>query len=208
MARTDPVPALVRGTGYEAGTRIERGPIVLTIDHWWLRSAGELVFLGDSGTVEPRGPSRRRGWETILYVRPLRWLSIDAIHATNHVRFTDAPDADRIPNALESATSLGLTVSAGAWQGALRVRRIGPRPLIKDNSVRGPATTIANARIGRTLGDAEISVGLLNLLDTRRADADYYYASRLPGEPLGGVEGVHRRAVEPRQVRAGLRIRL
>jgi hypothetical protein len=208
VANTDPVPALVRGTGYEAGTRIERGPVVLTIDHWWLRSAGELVFLGDSGTVEPRGPSRRRGWETTLYVRPLRWLSVDAIHATNHARFTDAPGADRIPNALQSASSLGLTVSAGAWQGALRVRRIGPRPLVEDNSVRGPATTIANARIGRTLGNAEISIDLLNLLNARRADADYFYASRLPGEAPGGVEGVHSRAVEPRQARLGLKIRL
>ncbi len=208
VAQRDPVPALVRGTGYEAGTRIERGPVVLTIDRWWLRSDGELVFLGDSGTVEPRGPSRRRGWETTLYVRPLRWLSIDAIHATNHARFVDAPGADRIPNAVESATSLGVTVATGVWQGALRVRRIGPRPLIEDDSVRGPATTVANARVGRTFGKAEVSIDILNLFDTRRADADYFYASRLPGEAPGGVEGIHSRAVEPRQVRLGIKLRM
>ena len=208
LARTDPVPALVRGTGRELGLRIERGPVVLTIDRWWLRSQGELVFLGDSGTVQPRGPSRRRGWETTLYLRPLRWLSIDAIHATNHARFTDAPGADRIPNALESAGSLGVTLSSGAWRGAVRVRRIGPRPLIEDDSVRGPATTVANMRIGRIIGRAEISVDILNLFDTRRADADYVYASRLPGEPAAGVEGLHRRAVEPRQIRLAGTIRL
>lgn len=208
VARIDPVPALVRGIAYEAGTRIERGPAVLTVDHWWLRSQGELVFLGDSGTVEPRGPSRRRGWETTLYVRPVRWLSVDMIYATNHARFTDAPGADRIPNALESAGSLGMTLSAGTWQGALRVRRIGPRPLTEDGSVRGPATTVANARIARTFGRAEISIDVLNLFDTARADADYFYASRLPGEPLDGVEGIHSRTVEPRQVRAAMRLRL
>ncbi|MFD1951557.1 TonB-dependent receptor [Sphingomonas arantia] len=208
VAEVDPVPALVRGTGYEAGVRVERGAAVLTIDRWWLRSDGELVFLGDSGTVEPRGPSRRRGWETTLYVRPLRWLSIDAIYATNHARFVDVPGAERIPNALESAASVGLTISARGWQGALRVRRIGPRPLIEDNSVRGPATTVANARLERTFGNADVSVDILNLFDTKRADADYFYASRLPGEPLGGEEGIHSRAVEPRQVRIGLKIRL
>ncbi|RZM35002.1 MAG: TonB-dependent receptor [Sphingomonas sp.] len=208
VARTDPVPALVRGTGYEVGARLERGPAVVTIDRWWLRSDGELVFLGDSGTVEPRGPSSRRGWEATLSLRPASWFSIDATYATNHARFTDASELNRIPNALESAASLGLTLSSGAWQGALRLRRIGERPLIEDDSVRGPATTVVNARIGRTFGDAEVSLDLLNLFDTRRADADYFYASRLPDEPLEGRAGVHSRAAEPRQFRLGLRLKL
>lgn len=208
VAERDPVPALVRGIGYEAGTRIERGPVVLTVDHWWLHSDGELVFLGDSGTVEPRGPSRRRGWETTLYVRPVSWLSVDAIYVTNHARFINAPGTDRIPNALESIASLGLTLSAGAWQGAVRVRQIGPRPLIEDNSVRGSATTVANARIGRTFGRIDVGIDMLNLFDTKRADADYFYASRLPGEPPDGLEGIHSRAVEPRQMRVAFRMPL
>ena len=208
VADRDPVPALVRGTGYETGLRIERGPVVLTIDRWWLHSQGELVFLGDSGTVEPRGPSRRRGWETTFYLRASSWLTIDAVYATNYARFVDAPGADRIPNALESAASLGLTVSEGAWRGALRVRRIGARPLVEDNSTRGPATTLANVRLGRTFGRIDASVDILNLFDTRRADADYVYASRLPGEPTDGIEGIHSRAVEPRQIRLGISWRL
>ncbi|MFT3977008.1 MAG: TonB-dependent receptor [Sphingomonas bacterium] len=208
LASRDAIPGLVRGSAYEFGTRIERGPLVLTVDHWWSRSGGELVYSGDDGTVEPAGPSRRRGWETTLFVRPASWLSIDAIYATNHARFINAPGADRIPNALESAGSLGVTVRAGGWQGAVRLRYIGPHPLIEDNSVRGPATTVVNMQFGRSIGPVELEIKLLNVFDTRHADADYYYASRLPGEPLDGVEGIHSRAVEPRQVRLGLRVRL
>lgn len=206
LAKSDPTPALVRGSVYEFGARIERGPVVLTVDHWWTRSAGELIYSGDAGTVEPAGASRRRGWETTLFVRPTRWLAIDAIYATNHARFVDAPGADRIPNALESAGSLGVAVQADGWQGALRVRYIGPRPLTEDNSVRGPATTMVNVQLSKAFGPVAFEIKLLNLFDTRRADADYYYASRLPGEPLDGVEGIHSRAVEPRQLRVGLRV--
>lgn len=204
VAERDPVPAVGRGTGYETGLRIERGPLVLSIDRWWLRSQGELVFLGDSGTVEPRGPSRRRGWEATVYAFPFRWLSVDAVVATNHARFVDAPGEDRIPNAVESAASLGLTLSGGSWRGALRMRRIGSRPLIEDNSVRGPVTTVANVRLGRTFGSVQADLEILNLFGVKRADADYVYESRLPGEPAGGIEGVHSRAVEPRQARIGI----
>jgi len=63
-------------------------------------------------------------------------------------------------------------------------------------------------RLARRLGHAEVAFDLLNLLDTRRADADYHYASRLPGEPAGGVEGVHARAVEPRQARVTMKLGL
>jgi hypothetical protein len=41
------------------------------------------------------------------------------------------------------------------------------------------------------------------VFDTTRADADYYYASRLPGEPIDGIDGIHSRAVEPRMMRIG-----
>jgi len=41
----------------------------------------------------------------------------------------------------------------------------------------------------------------LNLLNARVSDVDYYYASRLPGEPLGGVNDIHTHPVEPRTLR-------
>lgn len=207
LATSEAVPALSRGTAYEVGGRIERGPAILTLTHWWTRSAGELVYSGDDGTVEPSGPSHRRGWEATLFLRPLSWLSLDAIYATNHARFVDAPGADRIPNALESAGSLGLTATGkNGWEGAMRLRYVGPRPLVEDNSVRGPATTVVNLRLAKHFARFEVAADLLNLFDTHRADADYYYASRLPGEPLAGVDGVHSRPVEPRQLRVSGKI--
>jgi hypothetical protein len=173
---------LARATGYELGGRFERGPVVLSLVHWWSRSSSELVYSGDDGTVSPTGPSRRRGFELTAALRPVRWLAIDGNFATNHARFVDAPGFDRIPNALEAAGELGVAATFGRFNAALRVRYAGPRPLNEDNRVRGPATTVVNLRAARTFGPVEVSAELLNLFDTARADADYFYGSRLPGD--------------------------
>jgi hypothetical protein len=208
IAPGDATPALARATGYEVGTRFERGPLILAIDHWWSRASSELVYSGDDGTVSPTGPSRRRGYEVTAYLKPVRWLAIDAVYATNHARFVDAPGRDRIPNALEGAGELGLATIFGRFNAAVRVRYLGPHPLIEDNSVRSPATTVVNLRAARRFGPVEVTAEMLNIFDTARADADYYYASRLPGEPVDGIEGIHSRTVEPRMLRIGATITL
>ena len=36
-----------------------------------------------------------------------------------------------------------------------------------------------------------MALGIFNLLNAQNSDIDYYYPSRLPGEPLGGVNDIH-----------------
>ena len=47
-------------------------------------------------------------------------------------------------------------------------------------------------------------VDLFNLLDAKDSDIDYFYESRLPGEPAGGVEDVHFHPALPRTARVNL----
>jgi len=42
---------------------------------------------------------------------------------------------------------------------------------------------------------------MLNALDAEGSDIQYFYASRLAGEPAGGIEDIHSHPVEPRQPR-------
>jgi len=133
----------------------------------------------------------------------MRWLAIDAVYATNHARFVDVPDGDHIPNALEGAGEFGLATIFGRFNAAVRVRYLGPHPLIEDNSIRSPATTVVNLRAARRFGPVKVTVEMLNIFDTARADADYYYASRLAGEPVGGIKGIQSRTVELRMLRIG-----
>ena len=88
--------------------------------------------------------------------------------------------------------------------GLLRVRHFGSYPLVEDNSVRATATTLVNASVGYPLGRMRLQASVLNLLDARASDIQYYYASRLPGEASGGTTDVHFHPVEPRQLRISL----
>jgi hypothetical protein len=75
---------------------------------------------------------------------------------------------------------------------------------VEDNSVRATATTLVNASVGYPLGRMRLQASVLNLLDARASDIQYYYASRLPGEASGGTTDVHFHPVEPRQLRISL----
>ena len=90
----------------------------------------------------------------------------------------------------------------------MRIRYLGPHPLIEDNSQRGESTFLVNLRAAWTpsrLPGWEIYGELLNALDSEDDDIDYFYETRFPGEPAGGVLDRNSRIVEPRQVRVGVK---
>jgi outer membrane receptor protein involved in Fe transport len=103
--------------------------------------------------------------------------------------------------------SFGATVSdIGPWSGAFQLRYFGPRPLVEDNSQRSASTAIAYARLGYRVDQRwQLSLDAFNLFDRKASDVDYYYASRLPGEPAEGVGDIHTHPVEPRSLRLTLR---
>ena len=202
------VSPLVRTSGYEAGLRSQAVRNVTTsLALWELKQDSELLFVGDAGTTEPSRPSKRTGIEWLLQWLPRPWLALDLTAALTRARFTDPdPAGDRIPGAPESVASAGLTVDGtNGWFGSLRWRYFGPRPLIEDNSVRSQSTSLVNARIGYAVAKrVRAYVDVYNLFDRKASDIDYFYASRLPGEPAGGVSDVHFHPVEPRALRATL----
>lgn len=55
--------------------------------------------------------------------------------------------------------------------------------------------------------DLDIVLDMLNLANCNSNDISYYYTSRLAGEPLAGVDGLHVHPAEPRTVRLTARMR-
>ena len=70
-----------------------------------------------------------------------------------------------------------------------------------DNSVRSDSTLIFNLQAGYTYKNLVAQLDVLNLFNSKDHDIDYFYASRLPGEPAAGVEDIHFHPMEPRTVR-------
>ena len=203
-----PVTPLARAAAAEVGVRSLPLPgWQTTVALWGLDIASELVFSGDAGTTEPSRASRRYGVEWSNYYRVLPWLTLDADLSFSKARYRDDdPAGSLIPGAVQNVVVGGFSVDNLAnFFGSLRVRYFGPRPLIEDGSVNSKASTTLSALVGyRIFGGLKAQVDVFNLLNAQVSDIDYYYVSRLPGEPAEGVADLHFHPTQPRAARLSL----
>ena len=204
----DRVPLLVRSKGAELGIRTKAVEgLTSSLAAFVLDFDSELLFVGDAGTTEASRPSRRVGVEWTNRYKPVSWLTFDLDVAYTRARFTDFDFAgDRIPGAPAWVASGAITFGEETgWFGALKGRYFGPRPLIEDDSVRSLSSLIFNARAGYRFDNGlRVQFDVLNLFNARTNQIEYYYLSRLPGEPIGGVADRHVHPAEPLAVRLTL----
>ncbi|MEL6447708.1 MAG: TonB-dependent receptor [Pseudomonadota bacterium] len=199
-----PVDPLVASVGGEFGYRYSiANRVSVSAALWYLELDSELLFVGDAGTTEASRASRRYGLELPVYVRLNDQWMVDAEIALSESSFDDdSPDGNEIPGSLDRVLSAGITGEfENGMFASLRVRHFGERPLIEDNSVRSDPSTVWNLGLGYRGSAFEFRVEALNLFDSEDDDITYFYASRLPGEPVGGVEDIHFHPIEPRTVR-------
>lgn len=198
------VDPLVQSRGAEVGARTAALPgLQSTVSLWYVGLESELLFVGDAGGTEASGASAHYGLEWTNFYRPLDGLAFNLDVALTESRFTEAPEgSDEIPNSIGRIITGGVAAGRSTgWQGSLRVRHFGPRPLTGDASVESKSTTLLNAKAGYRFGALELSADVLNLLDSEDPDIGYFFNSRLEGEPPGGVADVHFHPVLPRTAR-------
>jgi len=118
------------------------------------------------------------------------------------------------PNYIYSA---GVLIhNLGRWSGAVQWRRLGTHALVDGGLLTsGQAYPWQSGVIARDNGYSEwnvdagyelgrgihIQVSVYNLFDSRDNAADYYYRSRLPGEPAHGYSDFQEHPLEPRSAR-------
>jgi len=206
----EPVATLVRSRGAEVGVRLSPvDGLRSTAALWTIELDSELRFVGDVGTTEASDPSRRLGVTLANFYRISEEWSADLDVSFTRARFVDVePGQDRIPGALENVIAAGVSYSPvdDGLFGSLRLRHLGEYALTEDDSRRAEASSQVNAEIGYRIGPARLSLTLLNALDENSSDIQYYYTSRLSGEPAGGVDDVHFHPAEPRQLRVSLSV--
>ena len=208
--RVDSEDPLVPARGAEIGLRTVALPgVQSTVALWYLAFDSELIFVGDAGIAEASRPSRRVGVEWTNYLRLASWATGELDLSLSRARFADFdPAGDYVPGALDRVIAGAVTVTpARRVFGSVRLRHFGPRPLLEDNSVQSAATTIWNGEVGVRISE-RMSVVLegFNLLDSDVSDIDYFYTSRLPGEPADGVDDIHFHPSIPRTARVMLNI--
>lgn len=201
-----PVDPLAKALSYELGMRTAAiANTQVAISLFSMKLDSELLYIGDAGTTEALGESKRRGIEIGALYAPKPWLLIDADITLTKARLLGVGADDRIPNSVERTASLGLIVdNLNRWSGGLRLRYLGEAPLIEDNSVKSEATLLLNAQAIYQFSPAwSLGVEVMNLLDSTDNDITYFYESQLANE-LTPQEDIHFHPAEPRSVRVTL----
>ena len=173
---------LARSTGAEIGARTRLyNRVELASSLWWLDLGSELVFVGDEGTTEQRGPTRRWGVDFEIRVEVLPWLLLDYDLTYSDPRFRVTGEV--IPLAPTLLMNGGLTAyPIENFSAALRVRFLDDRAANEDRSVIARGYTLIDLLMRYRWRNIEVSFDVLNLADTNWRETQFATASCLRHE--------------------------
>ena len=201
---------LARSKSYEVGVRSRPwGPesVELIATVWRLDLQSELVFVGDEGTTEIRGRSRRQGVE--LAARGQVWgpLYVNGSFTWTHAEFRNG---DAIPLAPKyTAYGAAILKWPEGLTSQLQATYLGVRPLIEDQSIKSPSWITFDLseryQLPITLhhGRMEAFLFVQNLLNTEWEQAIFAFESRLRNE-AAGVTDIHFVPGNPRTFMGGV----
>lgn len=212
-ARSAIVPGsapIARARTYEAGIRSRPwGPegVELIATLWALDLKQELVFVGDEGTTEVRGATRRRGVEVAAHGQVYGPLYFNGSFTWTKAEFRNG---DAIPLAPEFTAYGALLLKwPEGLTSQLQATYLGERPLIEDRSVKAPSwidfdlSERYQLPIKLSHGRLEAFLFIQNLLNTKWEQATFFFESRLRNE-AAGVNDIHFVPGNPRFVMGGL----
>ncbi|MGE0682333.1 MAG: TonB-dependent receptor [Candidatus Binatia bacterium] len=156
---------LARSTGSEFGVRTNLwGRLDLATSVWRLDLDSELVFVGDEGTTEASGPTRRWGVDFEARYPVLPWLFADLDLTYSDPRFRTT--GETIPLAPTLLINGGLTaIFENGFSGALRLRYLDDRPANEDRSLTARGYMLLDLLLRYRWRNIEASVQVLNLAD-------------------------------------------
>jgi outer membrane receptor protein involved in Fe transport len=200
------VETLPRASGAELGVRTHLARnVMFGLAAWWLRLGEELVFVGDEGTTEISGRTRRIGLDLEGRVQLLPWLVADADVNLSSGRFLDEPaGADDIPLAPRLTSTGGLTaIHPSGFEASLRYRHLGNRPANEFDTITAEGYTVFNVALGYRWGRVKLLANIENLFDTEWNEAQFDTESRLFNE-AEPVSEIHFTPGNPRNIQVGL----
>lgn len=213
LEAADAVELIVPSKGAEIGVRLfDQQRFNISTSLWYLESESELIFIGDAGHNEASRASKRTGVEVASYFWFDQVWNLDVELAWTRARFSENTRSEgkyvdgSVPFVASTGISYGGNNSTG-WLGSLRYRYFGARVLESFDQIKANSTSTVNLGLGYRWDKTTIELEIHNLLDSDEHDIDYYYASRLPGEPAEGIDDLHYHPAEPRTLRAKVEYR-
>jgi len=208
---------LARSTGGELGARTNLwNALDLAAALWILDLDSELVFVGDEGTTEASGPTRRWGVDFEARYSLFPWLlaDLDLSYADPRFRVT----GKAIPLAPTVLMNGGLTAFfTDSFSGALRARYLDDRPANENHSLTARGYFLLDLILKYRWRNLEASLQVLNLTDVDWRQTQFATnscvrrevgaAPRCPADGGGeGVEDINFVPGYPLTLRGGLTV--
>ena len=198
IKQVDPVTPLTRAVGYEVGARTKVGKLDLAGAGYVLDLGSELVWVGDEGTTEARGSTRRIGAELEARVRILRWLHADLDAGWSRATYvSNAGNGDAVALAPTFTSQGGLSARhrSGTY-GRLGFFLLADRPATEDEFLTAQGFTRIDATLGYGGKWGDLSISGQNLLDADVREAQFANVSRLRDETAASSCPAGTRAAE------------
>lgn len=182
----DAVQPLTQARGYEVGARLslfER--LQLSATGFWLDLDSETVWVGDEGTTEARGATRRLGVEAEARLQTLDWLFFDVDATWTNSTFVDNP-----ANAASVALAPTFMLKGGVMvkhegtglSGRFGVLYLADRPATEDGFLEAEGFYRLDASVVWETEWFALSLNVQNLTNTKWRQAQFATTSRLADE--------------------------
>jgi hypothetical protein len=184
---------LPRALGYEVGSTFKPAPnLVVNAALWALHLEQELVYIGDEGTTENAGRTRRYGADLALRYQLTRALFADVDLNYNHGRLVGVAEGQNfIPLAPRFTSVGGLTLkNPRGFSASLRYRHIDSRPANEDGSIRARGYFLLDGVVSYTQRRFQVGATAENLLNVKWNEAQFATDSQLRNE-TASVDELH-----------------
>jgi TonB family protein len=203
------VGALPRAWGAEVGAHLNLfNQLSLTSVLWFLYLEEEVTFDPDIDSDAPNPPTRRYGidfsakWD-ILGSRGGHWLFADVDFMAAHVQYTttlnnDGLSAEGVPQTLAGlnvplAPTETLTAGITAefpfgLKARLALRQMDDHPANEAGTQTAQGYALLDFTASYRWRFLQFAASVENVLNTSWREGQFDYVSRLPGEPIAGVE--------------------
>jgi outer membrane receptor protein involved in Fe transport len=190
---TPAVTPLTRAIGEELGTRgrfFDRWDLAAAF--WALDLDNETVWVGDEGTTEVSGATKRHGVELESRFELTKWLAVDGdVTFTKSAFRENAGNGNGLALAPKRTWSGGVSarhvVGPGVARGGLRFYGIGDRPATDDGALVAPGFTIFDLHVGYRVRRFDLAFDVENLFDSATRSAQFATTSRLRTDPAIGA---------------------
>lgn len=181
---------LPRSWGAEVGTLAHiRSHVTFSLALWWLDLENELVYVGDDGTTENKGESRRTGIDISLRCQLNAWLFADAdLNVSKNVFINTLLGKQvkidyHIPLAPVFTSAGGLSGKFNnGMEGSLRYRYMADRPANASNTIIAHGYGIFDASLQYKWRHFKIGLVVENIFNAKWNEAQFETESKLPLE--------------------------